>query len=87
MPELTITLSQLRGMIGQCVVYQGQMCWVIEVIEEQTALVLQIAVEKNTIQPNQFGEAHRRASEIITLPVLTADRRSLHLDFLELDLL
>lgn len=87
MPELNITLSQLRTMIGQRVVYQGQEYWIIEVIEEQIALVLQPDSGRGTIQPNQFGDAHRRVSEIVTVPVLTADRSALHQDFLALDLL
>lgn len=87
MPELTISLSQLRSMIGQRVVYQGHVCWIIEVIEEQTALVLQMDSSRGTIQSNQFGDAHRRVNEIITVPVLTADRSALHQDFLALDLL
>lgn len=86
METIIISLSQLRGMIGQRVVFQGQSCQVIEVLEQDTELVLQIE-EHHTIQPDQYGEARRVVPDTITIPVLTADRTELHASFLALDLI
>lgn len=86
METIVISLSQLRGMIGQQVMYQGHSCIVIEVLEQETELVLQIE-EHHTIQPNQYGEARRLAPGTITIPVLSADKTELHASFLALELL
>ncbi|MEJ2361482.1 MAG: hypothetical protein P8Z75_08650 [Gammaproteobacteria bacterium] len=86
METIIISLSQLRGMIGQRVIYQGQTCLVIEVLEQDTELVLQIE-EQHTIQPDQYGEARRVVPGTITIPVLTQDKTELHASFLALDLL
>lgn len=86
METIVISLSQLRGMIGQRVIFQGQSCLVIEVLEQDIELVLQ--VEKHqTIQPDQYGDARRLAPDTITIPVLSPDRTELHSIFLTLDLL
>lgn len=82
-----ISLQQLRGMIGQHVQYQGDAYTVIEVLEQDTELVLQIQDEVHEIQPDQHGDAHRRVPATVTLPVLTADRSQLHPSFLSLNLL
>ena len=86
METIIISLSQLRGMIGQQVIYQGRRCLVIEVLEQDTELVLQIE-EHHTIQPDQYGDARRLVLGTITVPVLTSDKTELHASFLALDLL
>lgn len=86
MTEINITLSQLRGMIGQTVILENKHYLVIEVLEQNTELVLQGKQDETSIQSNQHGEAHRRVPETITIPVLTADKTRLHPYFLELDL-
>ena len=86
METIIISLSQLRGMIGQQVMYQGRTCVVIEVLEQDTELVLQIE-QHHTIQPDQYGDARRVVPGTITIPVLTADRTELHASFLALELL
>jgi len=85
METIIINLKQLRSMIGQRVLHQGEVCVVIEVLEQDTQLVLQIE-EHLTIQPDQFGDARRVVPETITIPVLSADRTELHASFLALDL-
>jgi len=42
METIIISLSQLRGMIGEQVIHQGHRCLVVEVLEQSTELVLQI---------------------------------------------
>ncbi len=87
MPELIITLDQLRGMIGLHLVHQGTSCQVIEVLEDGPSLVLQSIHESPTIQPNQHGEAQRRTPVTYTVPVLNNERNELHPQFLALDLI
>ena len=86
MPELIITLDQLRGMIGLLLLHQGILCRVIEVLEDGPSLVLQSIEEEPGIQPNQHGEATRRAPVTYTVPVLNNTKDELHAQFLELDL-
>ncbi len=86
MTEINITLSQLRDMIGQTVIFEGKHYLVIEVLEHNTELVLQVKYQETNIQPDQHGDAHRRVPTTLTIPVLTADKMSLHPSFLELDL-
>jgi hypothetical protein len=86
METIIISLSQLRGMIGQQVLYQGQRCLIVEVLEQNTELVLQIE-EHHTIQPDQYGDAHRVVPGTVTIPVLSLDRTELHASFLALELI
>lgn len=86
METIIISLTQLRGMIGQQVLHQGQRCLVVEVLEQNTELVLQIEAHQ-TIQPDQYGEARRLVPDTVTIPVLSADRTELHASFLALELL
>lgn len=86
MSTIKITLSQLRGMIGQTVIVDGKHYLVIEVLEDDTELVLQVKYHETFIQPNQHGDANRRVPTTLTVPVLTADKMKLHPAFLELDI-
>lgn len=87
MNNLSISLPLLRNMIGRHVVYHGYACRIIEILEEQMSLVLQISTNDTIIQPNQFGDAHRRVSETFIIPVFTADQMAFHPEFLTLELL
>ena len=86
MNTITMTLSQLRGMIGQTVIFEGKHYQVIEVLEAGTELVLLDIYQETIIQPDQHGDAHRRVPSTLTIPVLTADKTELHPYFLELDI-
>lgn len=86
MSAIEITLNQLRGMIGQKVVYQGTPYQVIEIIETNTSLVLQVSTRDKVIQADQHGDAQRRVPDTVTIPVLSADRSELHPLFLALEL-
>jgi hypothetical protein len=87
MDEIVITLRQLRGMIGVRVRFEGQAWHVIEVLEDGPSLVLEGLDQARVLQADQFGERFRWVPERISVPVLAADRRALHPDFLSLDLL
>ncbi|VAW97045.1 hypothetical protein MNBD_GAMMA21-828 [hydrothermal vent metagenome] len=87
MPELNISLLQLRGMIGKQVLVGTRAYQVIEVLEFSQELVLQHSLDGTDIQPNQHGDANRRVPATTTVPVLTADRNEFHPAFLALDLI
>lgn len=86
MTAITITLTQLRGLIGLRVRFQECDCRVIEVLEDGPSIVLQADFDC-VIQHNQHGDAHRQVPRTITIPVLSADSRELSNALLSLDLL
>lgn len=82
-----MTSEDLRHIIGKQLNYKGHQCEVIEVLEDGPQLVLRnLDVElesqesipsesRNPIQPNQFGEAHRRTPETFTIPAVDKNQR------------
>ena len=72
MSRISISLDQLRNMIGVQVYHQGISCKVIEVLEDGPSLVL-ISIDENHIQADQYGNPQRRVPETFTIPVLTTD--------------
>ncbi len=87
MPDLNISLLQLRDMIGRQVLVGTRAYQVIEVLEYSQELVLLHSLDGTDIQPNQHGDANRRVPATTTVPVLTADRNEFHPAFLALDLI
>lgn len=83
---MTFSFAQLRGLIGLSVRFRGQAHRVIEVLEDEPALVLAPQDEAPGIQTDAYGNARRRARTLVTVPILTSDRKALHPEFLELDL-
>ncbi len=86
MPEITITLQQLRGMIGLHVIHNGIPCQIIEVLDDGPSIVLQSRDTGSSIQSNQHGEASRRVRETYTIPVLSKDKTEIHPQYLALEL-
>lgn len=86
MPEIEITLDQLRGMIGLTVRHQGHTCYVIEVLEDGPSLVLEDRGPVKALQEDQFGDPQRRVPRTFTIPVLDKARTGIHPEFLALDL-
>ena len=78
-------MDRLRGMIGACVCYRGADCFVMEVLEDGPALVLQDA-KQTDIQDNKFGDPHRRVARTYTVPVVEADGERLHPEFMAVQL-
>lgn len=63
---------QLRKLIGARARYQGRIYEILEIIEDEPALVLQDE-SHSTIQADQHGDAHRRVPSTVTVPLpLTA---------------
>jgi len=87
MDAIDITIDQLRGLLGLRVQFRGEAHTIIEVIEDGPAIVLAPERDTSAIQPDAYGNARRQARVLLTIPLLTPDRRQLHADFLELDLL
>ncbi|WP_303905823.1 hypothetical protein [Thiohalomonas denitrificans] len=85
MPELDFSMEQLRGMIGIEVKHRGIPCRVIEVLDDGPTLVLQ-DLNRRDMQTDQYGDPRRRVPATYTVPVLDTDCRSIHPDFLGLDL-
>lgn len=86
MAGITITLDQLRGLIGLRVRYQSCDCRIIEVLEDGPSIVLQ-AESDCVIQHNQHGDAHRQVPRTMEIPVLSPDNEELSHALLSLDLL
>ena len=82
---IEISIEQLRGLIGVRLYYRKQLYQVIEVLEDGPSIVIQ-HLQELSIQHNQHGEAQRKAPLTCTIPVLSADKKSIHPDFLSLDL-
>ena len=87
MASLNITAEKLRSLIGLRVIFDGETCRVIEVIEERLALVIQFEERDTTIQSNQHGGAHRRVPETTIIPVLHESGTDFDIRFLSLDLI
>ncbi|GMR07658.1 MAG: hypothetical protein BMS9Abin26_0661 [Gammaproteobacteria bacterium] len=85
MSEITITLDQLRGLIGILVQYRDVDYQVIEVLEDRPSIVLQTT--NKVIQPDSHGNPTRWVPGTITVPVLTEDKLGLAPEFLLLELL
>ncbi len=78
--------GKLEGLIGLELEFLGEVCQVIEVLEEPPALVLQCSWEDTVIQSTQFGDANRRVPRTITIPVFRSDGSGLHPDFQALEI-
>ena len=86
MNRITVTIDQLRNMIGVQVWHEGTRCEVLEVLEDGPSLIL-ISVDGDTIQSDQFGNPSRRVPQTYAVPVLNSDGTALHPSFLALDLI
>jgi hypothetical protein len=86
MSDGAFTADHLRGLIGKRVSHRGLVCLVVEVLEDGPALVLQDCKGGPTIQPDQFGDAHRLAPRSLILPVRGPQGLGLNPEFLDLEL-
>lgn len=86
MSSEAIDLPHLRTLIGLRLRHQGQVCRVIEVLDEPPALVLE-PEEAPRIMPDHHGRAFEYDSATHVVPVLSDDRLALNDAWLELELL
>jgi len=81
-----ITLPHLRGLVGLRVSHLGQICRIIEVLDEPPSLVLQ-PDQPPSLMPDHLGRSFEYSEVSIILPVLTEDQTGLNNALLELDIL
>ena len=87
MSALALTIGQLRDLIGTPVRHRNTDCVIIELLEEGPHLVLQEVIAGRGIQPDQFGEAHRRVPVTHTVPVHVENSNELHPAFMALQVM
>ncbi len=75
---IVITSKQLKSLLGQPLTYQGLPCCIIDILDEEPALVLQDCSSQRVIQSNQHGEASRRVSRTFTVALLNVRRDALN---------
>ena len=85
MSRLCITTDKLRDMIGLNVRHEGVACCVVEVIDEGPSIVLECRDHRLSIQPDQFGEAHRRVPQTFTVSILSVEMTEFSSSFLSLE--
>ncbi len=82
-----ISTQKLRSLIGTHVNWQNQEHVIVEVLEDELALVLRSTQQSKIIQPDQHGEAHRRVQNTVTLTIYSNTEKSeLNPEFMELGL-
>ncbi len=67
-----ITPTDLLALIGQQLVYDGQQCEIVELLDE-SQLVLQVLDKDSHIQATQYGEGHRAVPVTYVLPVFDGE--------------
>ena len=86
MTNISISIEELRGMIGITVCHEGTHCKVVEVIEDGPHLIL-VDLDLDSIQPDQFGSPHRRVPQTYMIPVLSDETDELHPTYLALEII
>ncbi|HNQ04838.1 MAG TPA: hypothetical protein PKH69_09515 [Thiobacillaceae bacterium] len=81
-----ITLPHLRTLLGLHVRHQGEICVIIEVLDEPPSLVLQ-ADAPASLMADHHGRPFEYGLRTYTLPVLTEDRSGLNDALLDLEIL
>lgn len=77
---------ELRKLIGEAVLHNGVCCRLLEVLEDGPQVVLEDCEANTSIQENQYGGMWRRVPRIYTIPVIDADGKGFHPQFLALNL-
>ena len=78
--------SRLRALIGARARHLGAIYEIVEVIEDQPALVLQDEMH-STIQADQYGEAHRRVPSTVTVRLPFTAAGTVDLDAADIDII
>lgn len=86
MNDAIITLPRLRTLIGLRVRHQGDLCVVVEILEDPPALVLE-PFAPATLMPDLHGHPGEYGIETRVLRVLTDDQTGLNDALLELEIL
>jgi hypothetical protein len=86
MSDEIITLPHLRSLIGLRVRHQGDLCVVVEILEDPPALILELAAPA-ALMADQHGHPWEYGLATRMLRVLTDDRTGLNDALLDLDIL
>lgn len=81
-----ITLPRLRALLGLRVRHLGEVCVIVEVLDEPPSLVLQ-AEAPPSLMADHHGRPFEYGLRTHTLPVLTDDRTGLNDALLDLEIL
>lgn len=81
-----VDYSRLRCLIGERVLYQGTRCRLVEVLEDEQAVVLEACHRFNELQADQTGNTSRRVPKLITIRVEQAGKGGLNPEFVALGL-
>ena len=76
----TITTDDLLALIGRQVIYQQQLCEIVELLDG-CQYVLQALDQQSNIQATQYGEGHRTVPKTYIVSVYDSEGE-LHADFL-----
>ncbi len=81
-------LARIRELIGASVVHHGQRCRLVEVLDDERAVVLEACHRFSELQSGQSGAAVRRVPRRIVVRIFAPDPEGgFSRDFLELGLL
>ena len=82
-----ISTQKLRTLIGTHINWQDQEHVIVEVLEDEFALVLRSTQPSGAMQSDQHGEAHRRVQSTTTLTVYSdTEKTELNSEFIDLEL-
>jgi hypothetical protein len=81
---LHIDPEKLKNLLGQSLTYQGISCQVIDILVDETALVLHDGQARKVIHADQYGDASFRAPPTFTVAVLNTHRSEFNPDLPEL---
>lgn len=84
---LRIDPDKLKNLLGQSLTYQGISCQVIDILVDETALVLRDGRERKVIHADQYGDASFRAPQTFTVAVLNVHQSRFNPDLPELAML
>jgi hypothetical protein len=81
---LRIDPDKLKNLLGQSLIYQGLSCQVIDILVDETALVLRDGRDHRIIHADQYGDASFRAPQTFTVAILNVHQSGFNPDLPEL---
>ncbi len=81
-----IDFSHLRRLIGERVDYRGTRCRLVEVVEDEQAVVLEACHRFSELQSDQTGNTSRRVPKLISVRVFLPGGAGLNPEFIDLGL-
>ena len=85
--EDMLHLPNLTDLLGLRLLFRGELCRVVEVLEIPPTLVLESLAAEFVIEPDAYGRPAKMGHAIRLVQVMTSDRLSLSDELLDLELL